>query len=60
MKSKQLIGIVFTLAGAIALAVGLMSVFNKGLAFGQNAWGVTIVGIIFFLSGMGLMRSVNQ
>lgn len=60
MKSKQTIGIIFTLAGAIALAVGLMSLFNKGLAFGQNPWGVTIVGVIFFLSGMGLMRSVNQ
>lgn len=60
MKSKQTLGIVFTILGAIALAIGLMAIFNKGLAFGQNAFGVTIVGIIFFLSGMGLLRSVNE
>lgn len=60
MKSKQTIGIIFTLVGAVALAIGLMAVFNKSLAFGQNAWGVTLVGIIFFLSGMGLMRTVGQ
>ncbi|MEM9835562.1 MAG: hypothetical protein AAF828_03620 [Bacteroidota bacterium] len=60
MKAKQTIGIVFTLVGAIGLAVGVMALFNKGLAFGQNPYGVTIVGLIFFLSGMGLMRSVTQ
>jgi len=60
MKSKQILGIVFTLVGAIGLAVGVMSVFNKGLAFGQNPWGVAIIGGIFFLTGMGLMRTVSS
>lgn len=60
MKSKQILGIVFTIVGAIGLAVGVMSVFNKGLAFGQNPWGVAIIGGIFFLTGMGLMRTVSN
>ncbi len=60
MKSKQLLGIVFTLVGAIALAVGVMSLFNKGMAFGQNPWGVSIIGGIFFITGMGLMRTVKE
>ncbi len=60
MKSKQILGIVFTLVGAIGLAVGVMSIFNKGLAFGQNPWGVAIIGGIFFLTGMGLMRTVSS
>lgn len=60
MKSKQILGLVFTVVGAIGLAVGVMSIFNKGQAFGQNAYGVAIVGAIFFLSGMGLMRTVGR
>lgn len=59
MKSKQILGLIFTIIGAVALAVGTMAIFNKTLAFGQNAFGVTVVGLIFFLSGMGLMRSVG-
>lgn len=60
MKSKQILGIVFTIIGAVGLAVGVMSIFNKGMAFGQNPWGVAIIGGIFFLTGMGLMRTVSS
>ncbi|MEM1359861.1 MAG: hypothetical protein AAGF89_16770, partial [Bacteroidota bacterium] len=60
MKSKQTLGILFTIVGAIGLAVGVLSIFNKGMAFGQNPWGVAIIGGIFFLTGMGLMRTVGR
>ncbi len=60
MKSKQILGIAFTIIGAVGLAVGVMSIFNKGMAFGQNPWGVAIIGAIFFLTGMGLMRTVSN
>jgi hypothetical protein len=60
MKSKQILGIAFTLIGALGLASGVISIFNKGMAFGQNPWGVAIIGGIFFLTGMGLMRTVGS
>ena len=60
MESKKLLGIVFTLIGAIGMAVGVISLFNGGNAFGQNPWGVSIIGAIFFLTGMGLMRTVKE
>jgi|AntRauTorckE5430_2_1112549.scaffolds.fasta_scaffold08389_2 hypothetical protein len=60
MKSKQILGIAFTLIGALGLAAGVISIFNKGMAFGQNPWGVAIIGGIFFLTGMGLMRTVGS
>ncbi|MTB51565.1 hypothetical protein [Lewinella sp. W8] len=60
MKSKQILAIVFTVVGAIGLAVGVMAIFNKGMAFGQNPWGVSIIGGIFFLTGMGLLRTVGR
>lgn len=60
MQSKKILGLVFTIIGAIGLAVGVMSIFNKGMAFGQNPWGVAIIGAVFFVTGMGLMRTVTE
>lgn len=58
---KKTLALVFTLVGAIALAAGVLAIFNPGqLALGQNAWGVAIVGVIFFITGMGLLRSVPE
>ncbi len=59
MDIKQIIGIIFTIVGAVGMAVGVISVFNGGAAFGQNAWGVAIIGVVFFLAGMGLLRTVR-
>ncbi|WP_116126901.1 hypothetical protein [Lewinella sp. IMCC34183] len=56
---KRTLALVFTIVGAVALAAGVLAIFNPGqLALGQNAWGVAIVGGIFFITGMGLLRSV--
>ncbi|MBC6993959.1 hypothetical protein QWY85_09840 [Neolewinella lacunae] len=60
MKSKQTIGIGFTLVGAIGMAVGVIAIFNKSQAFGQNPYGVAIIGVIFFLTGMSLLRTIRE
>ena len=58
---KKTLALLFTIVGAIALAAGVLAIFNPGqLALGQNAWGVAIVGVIFFITGMGLLRSVQD
>ena len=58
---KKTLALLFTVVGAVALAAGVLAIFNPGqLALGQNAWGVAIVGGIFFLTGMGLLRSVPE
>ena len=60
MNAKKVLAVVFTIVGAIGLAVGVMAIFNKGMAFGQSPWGVAIVGVVFFITGMGLMRTVGE
>ena len=61
MEVKKILALVFTLLGAVGLAFGVLAIFNSGqLALGQNAWGVAIVGVIFFITGMGLLRSVRE
>ncbi|WP_245911438.1 hypothetical protein [Neolewinella xylanilytica] len=58
---KKTLALLFTISGAVALAAGVLAIFNPGqLALGQNAWGVAIVGLIFFITGMGLLRSVQE
>ena len=59
MDTKQLLGLIFTLLGAIGLGFGVIALFNGGEALGQNPWGVGIVGLVFFLAGMSLMRTVK-
>ena len=61
MEVKKILALIFTILGAVGLAFGVLAIFNSGqLALGQNAWGVAIVGGIFFITGMGLLRSVDR
>lgn len=60
MKAKNFLAVAFTLIGAIALAWGVLSIFNKAQAMGQNPIGVALVGGLFFVAGMALMRSVGR
>lgn len=60
MKAKQTLALIFTLVGALGLAWGTLSIFNKAEAMGQNPWGVAIIGLVFFITGMGLLRSVGS
>ncbi|CAH0999669.1 hypothetical protein LEM8419_00969 [Neolewinella maritima] len=60
MDVKKILALVFTVLGAVGLAFGVLAIFNPGqLALGNNAWGVAIVGLIFFITGMSLLRSVK-
>ena len=61
MDVKKILALIFTIVGAIALAAGVLAIFNPGqLALGNNAWGVAIIGAVFFITGMGLLRSVKE
>ena len=58
---KKTLALLFTIVGAVGLTAGVLAIFNPGsLALGQNAWGVAIIGAIFFVTGMGLLRSVSE
>ena len=58
MESKKLIGIVLVIAGIVGLCYGVFSLTGGEVGNGQ-AWAATILGIIFFMSGIGLMKSVG-
>ncbi|OAV46034.1 hypothetical protein [Lewinella sp. 4G2] len=58
MESKKIIGVILVIAGIVGLCYGVFSLTGGEVGNGQ-AWGATILGGIFFLSGIGLMKSVG-
>ncbi len=60
MEAKKIIGVVLTILGAIGLAAGVLTIFQGGEALGKNSYAMTILGIVFFVAGIGLMKSVKS
>lgn len=49
------LGIVLVVAGVIGLIMGVLGIFGS-LSFGMSPWAFAILGFIFFLSGIGLLK----
>ena len=60
MESKKIIGFILTLGGGGALTYGVISVLAEGQLTNGIAWAFVILGIVFFTSGIGLMKSVKS
>lgn len=59
MEAKKILGIILVLGGAVGLVVGVLGIFQGTATAGINAYAWAILGVIFFLSGIGLMKSVG-
>lgn len=56
MKKGLALGII--ILGMVGLVYGVVTLFNGGV--GQSlAWVGTVLGLVFFSSGMGLMKSTD-
>ncbi|RXG12567.1 hypothetical protein DSM03_10548 [Leeuwenhoekiella aestuarii] len=51
----KILAIVMVIGGAISLVVGIMGVFGS-LSTGVSPWALAILGGIFFLSGISLLK----
>ena len=60
MDTKQILGLIFTVAGAGALVYGIIKIFEGGEAMNGGSWAATILGLVFFFAGIGLMKSVSS
>ncbi len=56
---KKGLALVFTILGAVGLVYGIFMLFN-GEVTDSNPWIAAVLGVIFFTSGMGLMRSTGS
>ena len=49
------ISLILLLAGILGLVLGVLGIFGRDLV-AINPWGLAILGVIFFTSGIGLMK----
>lgn len=56
---KKAVAMILTLLGVVGLIYGLITVFNGNLAE-SYAWVGLILGIMFFFSGIGLMKTTRS
>ena len=51
----KIIGLILTLVGFVGLIIGVLGIFGKELV-ALHPWALAILGIIFFGSGVGLLK----
>lgn len=59
MEIKKVLGIALTLAGTVALAAGVIGIFNGKQLIGINSWALAILGLFFFTAGVRVIRSIR-
>ncbi|PZD77588.1 hypothetical protein [Mesonia sp. K7] len=52
----KILGIILTVVGMIGLVMGVFGIFGD-MNIGVSPWAVAIVGVIFFLSGIGIIKN---
>ncbi len=52
------LALVLTLAGIAGLILGVFGIFGENL-IAVNAWALAILGFIFFISGIGLLKRTS-
>ena len=57
MDIKQILGLILTVGGALALVYGIVNIFDGGMATDGGSWAATVLGLVFFFAGIGLMKS---
>lgn len=59
MKTKKIIGIILFVLGIVGLIIGLMGIFGSQIS-NLSPWPFAILGVIFFTSSMGMLKSMNE
>ena len=59
METKKIIGTFLVMAGLVGMIPGILGIFEGTDVMGLNPWGLALVGIILFIAGIGLIRTVG-
>jgi hypothetical protein len=52
---NKAVALILIIAGAIGLVLGVLGIFGTNLV-AVSPWALAILGFIFFVSGMGLLK----
>ncbi|MBK9018165.1 MAG: hypothetical protein IPM82_31245 [Saprospiraceae bacterium] len=60
METKKIMGTVLVAFGLLGLIPGVLGIFDKQEYFGINPWALALLGGLFFMSGIGLLKSIRS
>ena len=60
METKKIMGIVLVAFGLLGLVPGVLGLFEKQEFLGINSWALTLLGGLFFMSGVGIIQSIRS
>lgn len=52
----KILGFILTIVGGIGLVMGVFGAFGS-LDVGMSPWALIVLGIVFFLAGIGLLKN---
>ena len=60
METKKILGVLLVALGLLGLVPGVLGIFEKREFLGINSWALTLLGVLFFMSGIGLIQSIRS
>ncbi len=60
METKKIMGTVLVAFGLLGLIPGVLGIFDKQEYLGINSWALALLGGLFFMSGIGLLKSIRS
>lgn len=60
METKKILGTLLVALGLLGLIPGVLGIFEKQQVLGLSPWALTLLGFIFFLSGVGIIQSMRS
>lgn len=60
METKKILGTVLVALGLLGLIPGVLGIFEKQQILNLSPWALTILGFIFFMSGIGIVQSMRS
>lgn len=60
MDTKKIMGTVLVAFGLLGLVPGVLGIFEKQEFLGINSWALTLLGVVFFISGVGIIQSIRS
>lgn len=59
MEAKKILSLVLTIIGAVGLVIGVLGIFQGFNLANISPYAWTILGVIFFIAGIGLMKTIS-
>ncbi len=52
----KILALIMTIAGAVGLTMGVLGIFGSSLIPSLSPWALAILGIIFFVAGISMLK----